>query len=327
VAAVASELEFFTPQELARTLKISTYTAYELIKRGEIQAVRVGRQLRVPRSALVRYLREVQARQPQLPRAEAASRLASRGLVPGTPPEAEQRLHGPLTLVGSHDPALELLISELRKQQPGIPVSTTFTGSLTGLMALFQRQALIAAAHLWEEKGPSRRDYLRHLLPHQHLTVVRLCLRRVGLATAPGNPKGIREVADLARPEVRFVNRQRGSGTRVRLERLLAAAGIEPQSICGYEDELETHHAVAAANSSGQADVGLVCEMAAAAIGLHFIPLYREPYDLVLLRENESHPYVAALLTVLQSAQFRARVSGLSGYELDQLGKRWELRT
>jgi putative molybdopterin biosynthesis protein len=151
---------------------------------------------------------------------------------------------------------------------------------------------------------------------------VRLVHREQGLLVAPGNPLGLSGVADLARPGLTYVNRQRGAGTRVLLDYELARSGIDPADVVGYEREEPTHLAVAAAIASGRADCGMGVLAAARAFGLDFVPVTREPYDLVLERDALGLPLLAPFWDLLQSPVFRSAVEDLGGYETTEMGRR-----
>ena len=141
----------------------------------------------------------------------------------------------------------------------------------------------------------------------------------------PGNPKGINKLADLTRPEVTFINRQRGAGTRVLLDWALKEEGIDPADIKGYSREEYTHTSVAAAVKSGAADVGLGVLSAARALELDFISWRAERYDLALMTDFLEHPGVKAILAVIQSREFKDQVEALGGYDLSDCGKlMWE---
>jgi putative molybdopterin biosynthesis protein len=146
--------------------------------------------------------------------------------------------------------------------------------------------------------------------------------REQGLLVAPGNPLGLRRVADLARPGLRYVNRQRGAGTRVLLDYELARAGTDPDAIVGYGREEPTHLAVAAAIASGRADAGMGVLSAARAFDLDFVPVTKEPYDLVLERASLESSVLAPFWELLQSPDFRSAVEDLGGYDTAEMGLR-----
>jgi putative molybdopterin biosynthesis protein len=160
------------------------------------------------------------------------------------------------------------------------------------------------------------------VLAGREVAVVRLVHREQGLLVAPGNPLGLTGGADLARPGLRYVNRQRGAGTRVLLDYELTRTGIDRAAIVGYEREEPTHLAVAAAIASGRADCGMGVLAPARAFGLDFVPVTKEPYDLVLERETLELPLLAPFWELLQSPDFRSAVEDLGGYDTTEMGHR-----
>jgi putative molybdopterin biosynthesis protein len=226
-----------------------------------------------------------------------------------------------IVAIGSHDLALDLLSSHLRHFSPGARLTSANVGSLGGLLALKRGDAHIAGTHLLdEETGEYNRPFLARLLPDQDVLLVHLADRDQGLIVAPGNPQRITELADLARPGVLFVNRQKGSGTRVLLDYHLKRRGIGAGQIAGYEREEYTHLAVAAAVLSGAATAGLGILAAARALGLEFIPLFKERYDLAVPRRHWESQLLAPLQQALASAAYQAAVAGLGGYDVSEIG-------
>jgi putative molybdopterin biosynthesis protein len=227
-----------------------------------------------------------------------------------------------VVVVGSHDITLDVLADELRAQATGLSLSSSHVGSTGGLMAIRRRACHLAGCHLLDTNdGSYNASYIRRLLPGLAVRRVNLVLRDQGLMVLPGNPKHILGIEDLARPEIGFINRQAGSGTRILLDWRLAQAGLEPARIRGYETEEFTHMAVAAAVVSGRADVGLGIQAAARALGLEFIPVVTEQYDLVLPSDLFDTPMMAALLAVIRSPAFQRRVMALGGYHIDMTGQ------
>ena len=165
------------------------------------------------------------------------------------------------------------------------------------------------------------RQALRDNLQGEPMLLVRLVDREQGLIVAPGNPLGIHDIADLAREDVRFINRQRGSGTRVLLDYRLKQLGIRPQQLAGYEDEEYTHMNVAAAVLSGRAYTGLAVRAAACALGLDFVPVGVEEYDLVIPQRYAEDERILALLDVIRSEAFRKEVAALGGYGVEKTGQ------
>ena len=152
--------------------------------------------------------------------------------------------------------------------------------------------------------------------------MVRLVHRDQGLMVAPGNPLGLTGIGDLTRAGVRYVNRQRGAGTRVLLDFELGRLGVSPDDIDGYAREEPTHLAVAAAVAAGRADAGLGIMAAARSFGLDFVPVTQEPYDLVVAAEAMDSPLLAPLWSLLRSDRFQAAVTELGGYSTKEMGRR-----
>ena len=234
------------------------------------------------------------------------------------PPTA---LAGALLAIGSHDNTLDLLDSMLRKAHPQFRLTSAHVGSLGGIMALKRGQCHLAGSHLLDPaSGVYNRKAIKDNL-EEPTVLLRLVDREQGILTAPGNPLGINSIEDLAKPEVRFINRQRGSGTRVLLDYRLSCLGIEPTSIKGYRDEEYTHMNVAAAVLSGRVDAGLAVRAAANALGLPFMPIGVEEYDLVIPQCFFDTDAVHALLDVIRSEAFRQTVEGLGGYGTEKTGR------
>ena len=231
-----------------------------------------------------------------------------------------------IVAIGSHDLTLDLIASHLSRRQPGPGLSSSHVGSLGGLIALRRGEAHIAGCHLLDEAtGEYNVSYIQRYLPSVPLVLMNLVGRVQGLIVPTGNPKDIRSLEDLGRPDVVFVNRQRGSGTRVLLDYKLAGLSLDAEGISGYDREEYSHLAVVAAVASGSADTGLGILSAARALGLDFLPLLTERYDLVVPREHFDSELLQPLINLLQDSEFRREVESLGGYDTGDMGKiMWE---
>lgn len=227
-----------------------------------------------------------------------------------------------IVMSGSHDVALGILEDCLKRRAPHLKISMTNVGSLGGLVALKRGEAHLVGSHLLDPKSGTYNlvDVARLLGARAEVQVVALAVREQGLIVARGNPKRVRTLRDLTRADVRYVNRQPGAGTRVLLDYLLGKQRIAPRRIRGYEREEYTHMAVAVAVASGLADCGLGIRSAAVALGLDFVPVEREQYDLVLRGDFAHTPAATALLATLRSPEFRTAVEALGGYDLASAG-------
>lgn len=225
-----------------------------------------------------------------------------------------------IVCTGSHDLLLDVISDLMSGEDEGIRLSSTHIGSLGGLMALQRGEAHIAPTHLLdEETGVYNESYIKTLFPNEEILLVKGVGRIQGLMAAPGNPLEIHGVEDLTR--VRFVNRQRGAGTRVLLDYKLKQAGISPSDVDGYDAEAATHMAVAAQVAGGEADCGMGVYSAAHAMGLDFIPVGEEEYDFAMRPETFDLPEMQCFLRLLVSEEFRAELKKLGGYTTEKSGE------
>lgn len=230
-----------------------------------------------------------------------------------------------LRFVGSHDLVVELLPRLLGEHAPGVSLSLEYVGSLGGLMALARGEADIVGIHLWDAPTDSYNvPFVRRVLPGRRIALLGLVRRSLGLIVPPGNPQHISGLDDLSGAQVRFVNRQPGSGTRVWLDEQLKARQVPTQDISGYERAEATHLAVARAVAEGEATAGLGIRAAGDAFGLHFVPLAWEQYDLAIPEEVWERPAAQRLVEVIRSPRFGEAVAALGGYDTATTGQeRW----
>ena len=217
---------------------------------------------------------------------------------------------------GSHDLALEGVAENLSKHMMMLSLPV---GSLDGLVNLRQGLCQISGSHLLDETGEYNTPFVRHLFLDRDVEVVTLAHRTQGLMLASGNPKDVKKFADIAKSNVRFVNRNAGSGTRLWFDAELSRLKIPTEKINGYDKEVKTHSEAAVLIANGKADVSLGLQAAAHRYGLDFIPLFEERYDLVLPRENEKT--LSPLLDYLQTAIFRTELNALTGYNSAHSGE------
>jgi molybdate-binding protein/DNA-binding transcriptional regulator YhcF (GntR family) len=227
-----------------------------------------------------------------------------------------------LKIVGSNDLALDLVASRLKHQHPEIEVKITPAGSLGGLIAIQEGSADIAGIHLLdEETGQYNYPYIKHTLQGMEVAVVHLVDRIQGLMVAKGNPKNVSGIEDLKRPDITFINRQKGSGTRVWLDYKLRELEIQSHTVKGYNREVDTHIAVAMSIVKGQADVGLGIQAVAVSNNLDFIPTAKEKFDLVIPKTKYQSQLFAPLLEIIKSDEFKKTVNAMGGYDTSQTGE------
>jgi putative molybdopterin biosynthesis protein len=233
----------------------------------------------------------------------------------------QKDIENTILCTGSHDLAIGVLEDHLKQLYPELKIAATNVGSLGGLLALQRGETHIAGTHLLDpQSGLYNVPDIKRTIPKLPVTLLHLARREQGIVVGRGNPKSIGSLKDLT-SGVRFVNRQPGSGTRVLLDFELKKLGINPTSIDGYEREEFTHMSVGIAVASGLADAGLAVRAAAQALGLDFIPVASEQYDLLFLRSFFESDRGEQLMLILQSKVFKDAVTNLGGYDSRDCGK------
>jgi putative molybdopterin biosynthesis protein len=264
-----------------------------------------------------------------LTEADAVIRIPvnSEGIAEGESVTAElirplARIRDTVVIIGSHDNTLDLLADQVRRTSGRISISSSHVGSMGGLMAIRKGVCHMAGAHLLDpEDGSYNLSYIRKYLPSEKVLLVNLVMRDQGLILPRDNPRQVTCLEDLRDKNLTFINRQPGSGTRILLDYKLRTLGLSSNDIQGYGSEEYTHMSVAAAVLSGRADAGLGIHAAARALGLDFIPVITEEYDLVIPeRFHETEP-VRILLETVRSEAFKERVRALGGYGTDKTGE------
>src|SRR5690606_11723806 len=227
-----------------------------------------------------------------------------------------------ISMHASHDLALPRL-KDFLAQHAKLHLDLQFRGSVDALQALSRGECAMAGFHVGEDREPgtvTQRTFKKLLRPGKH-KLISFVTREQGLIVAAGNPKRIKGAQDLRRKELRFVNRQTGSGTRVEIDQLLLRNKIKPEQVNGYEVEEPTHSAVAAAVAFNRADVGMGIRAAAAHFGLDFIPLQREQYYFACLKERLQEEAVTRLIDLLAGVEWRSIVTDLPGYDPGNAGR------
>ncbi len=298
-----------TPKEVADILKIAKNTVYELIKRGELNAYRVGSKLRIEAEDVEEYKNRTK-------RLKNATTMKA-FLHPEEPSQT-----GGFVICGQ-DILLDILSRYLQMHPNGLQALRSYVGSYNGLYALYQGKVQMAAAHLWDgDSDLYNVPFVRRMLPGMPAVIIHLACRLQGFYVAKDNPKGIKGWDDLKRKDITIINREKGSGTRVLLDEHLRKLGISPGSIKGYERESTSHLAIASTVARGGADIGIGNEKSGLQVkGIDFIPLQMERYDLVIKKEDIEKAPFQAVLEILRSQEFKMELEGIGGYDLAEMGK------
>ena len=233
-----------------------------------------------------------------------------------------EKLRNTLVVIGSHDPLLDELADMLHLGDPRLYMSSSHVGSMGGIMAIRRGEAHMAGCHLLDTAdGTYNRSFIRKYFPKGDVKLVSCVGRQQGLMVARGNPLNICRFADISRQGIRYVNRQKGSGTRILTDYLCSREKVEPSDVYGYTREELTHTSVAAQIACGSADVGMGIYSAAKLYDLDFIPICIEEYDLIIPDHAWDSPMVQQLLTILRSDAFREKILSMGGYTAEHPGQ------
>jgi len=315
------EKSSLTPEDVADILNIAKNTVYELIKRGELTAYRVGRKIRVDMQDVEAYKKKGKNLELLPSSIPAMTTIPTQQIE--TSLEGDPFSPSPRLVICGQDVLLDILARHLERHPNGTYALRHHVGSFAGLLALYQGKAHLASTHLWDgDNDIYNLTYVRYILCGIPAVIIHMACRMQGFYTAKGNPKEIKTWQDLTRPDVVFINREKGCGTRVLLDEQIRRLGINRRQINGYEREENSHLAVASAVSRGEADVALGNEKASLQVrGIDFVPLQKERYELVITKEDLDLPPFQAVIEILQSREFKNEMQGLGDYDLTELGE------
>lgn len=300
-----SSLTSLTPVEVAELLKITKNTVYELIKRGELPAYKVGNKIRVDIKDVEYYINS-----------QKNTNISSS--ITNVTNNTKQDI-----IISGQDVLLDILANYIEKNIKSIKILRSHIGSYNGLFNLYNNQVSISSCHLWDGETDSyNTPFVKKLLPGIPCILVNLAYRKQGFYVQRGNPKNINTWNDLINPKIALVNREKGSGTRILLDEKLKSLNIYPKNILGYDYEESSHLSVASAVSRGKADVGLGNENASLQVSnIDFIPLQKERYDLVIKKDYLSNPVYQEIINIIKSDDFKSELEGIGGYDLRDTGK------
>lgn len=236
--------------------------------------------------------------------------------------KSKNRIKNNLMMVGSHDLSIDKLINQVKKNKEKFELNIQSVGSMSGLVSLKRGECHLAGAHLLEpETGEYNISYINDLFKNEKMAVINLVHREQGLMVKKNNPKNLKSIKDLSKENVKFINRQRGSGTRVLLDYLLKSNNIDKTNIKGYDREELTHMGAAVQVAEGTADAALGIRAAASAVEIDFVPIKKEKYDIILKKKTLDDPRIKELIKIIKSKPFKKAVEDLKGYDLKDSGQ------
>ncbi|MDM5186654.1 helix-turn-helix transcriptional regulator [Bacillus sp. DX4.1] len=295
----------YTTEEVAKRLKVSKLTVYDLIKKGELPSYRVGRQMRIDAVDLEQYIKQMKT-----------------GKMQAASIKTEEKSGGNTCVISGQDLTLDILAKHIEGHLPSSNILRAYQGSLTSLIKMYQGQGSVVSLHLFD--GDTREyniPYVKRILVGQPCIVINLLARNVGFYVQKGNPKGMQTWADLSNPSIQFVNREKGSGIRVLVDEQVRIQNLAKTSIRGYDWEESNHIGVASQIANGKADVGVGAEKVAQIVNVDFIPLMTERYDLVILKIEENEQLIETVKEILQSTEFQNELRAIGGYDISKTGQ------
>lgn len=325
--------KLLTAKEAAEILKVRKNTVYDMIKRGDLKASKLGKQLRIRQGDLEFYIQYgSQTKVYQEGNSEQKNNIEKVEFERNTQNRTEKNVMAnpgfgqagmcDQIIICGQDMVLDLLANRLN-QCIGENVFRSYKGSYNALYAMYQGEVNVATAHLWHGKTNSYNiPYISSMLPGTDLVVLHLLKRKQGFYVQKGNPKNIQSFEDLKRSDITIVNREPGSGVRVLIDEKLRQAGIPTQEVNGYQDIVSSHLEAAAAVNRGDADVAVGSEKHSLSVpGIDFLFIQEESYDMVIRKEDFTKKPYQKMIEIIRSPEYQKEVAGLGGYNVENMGK------
>jgi putative molybdopterin biosynthesis protein len=296
--------QLMNTKEVAEYLDIHEKQVYALIKSGRIPCTKVTGKWIFPKKFIDEWIEQ----------------NAKEGLKQAR--KKSSQIRGAVLAAGSNDPVLDMLLTATKKAHSDFYIFSANTGSTEGLKALNSGMTDIALSHLYDaESGKYNIPYLGKYLPDVNPVVVNLFKRDIGFLYTKAKTGSVNNFESLTDANIRFINRQEGSGIRLLLDYYLAKEGISSEKITGYQNEVYTHFEVGLAIVSGEADVGIASAAISKLLGLSFLPITSEYFDMILDQSTYFQPGVQSFIETLNAASFRNRVEKIGGYDFKDSGK------
>ncbi|MGM7723653.1 substrate-binding domain-containing protein [Metabacillus sp. Hm71] len=300
----------YTVEEVANLLKVSKLTVYDLIKKGKIPSFKVGRQMRVNAKDLDSFISGKQAEH-------------TTGLHPSSTnnKQKQQKENKQHVLISGQDMVLDILGKHIEKKG-NFKALRTYEGSLNSLLAMYRGECDIVSLHMFDgDTGEYNVPFVRKILIGFQYTIINLVSRKAGFMVQRGNPQNLTTWNDLKKKNIRLMNREIGSGARILLEEQLRINNISHSEILGYENAETSHLSVASSIVSGKADVGIGIEKVAKMVGLDFIPLITERYDLVMIHNQQNQEIIEIVEGILRTASVKEEIQSLGDYDVSETGQ------
>lgn len=295
----------YTIEEVAQLLKVSKLTIYDLVKKGELPVFRVGRQMRMDAKDLENYINNQKTATAPVPVVEL---------------HRSQTKESSNIVISGQDMVLDILGKHIEKYS-AYKTLRSYTGSLNSLISMYNGDCDIVSLHMFDgDTGEYNLPYIKKILVGYPYILLNLISRKAGFYVQKGNPLNITSWTDLKRDHIKIINREKGSGARILLDEQLRINHIPSKNINGYEHEDTNHLSVASAVSTGTADVGVGIEKAAKIVGVDFVPLITERYDLVILKTPENERLISIVKEILSSQTFQSEINALGDYDYSQMG-------
>jgi putative molybdopterin biosynthesis protein len=298
----------YTIEEVSQLLKVSKLTIYDLIKKGELPVFRVGRQMRMDAKDLDNYITINKTNQGTTPPTHELQQQR-------TEPRASTNI-----VISGQDIVLDILGKHIEKSS-SYKALRSYTGSLNSLISLYNGECDIVSLHMFDgDTGEYNLPYVKKILVGYPYILINLVSRKAGFYVQKGNPLHITSWIDLNQEHINIINREKGSGARILLDEQLRIHKISSKNITGYEHEETNHLSVASAVSTGIADVGVGIEKAAKIVGIDFVPLITERYDLVILKTPKNEKLIRIVKETLSSPLFQSEINSFGDYDRSQTG-------
>lgn len=296
--------------EVAQILNITKNTVYEMIKRGELPAYKVGRKIRIDRADIDAYINN----QKKTPTSITENLILERTTDNSSTHEE--------IIISGQDIVLDILGKMIEDKVKNTRIYRLNIGSYSGLFEMYHNRVSICSCHLWDKDTDTyNTDFVKRLLPGIPCVLINIAYRTQGFYVQKGNPKNIQTWEDLNKKNITMVNREKGSGARILLDSKLQSLNLST-NISGYENEETSHLAVASYIAREKADVGIGNEKVSKQVdNIDFIPLQRERYDLVIRKSYLEKPIFKVIMDLISSNEFKNEIEGLGGYDLKDIGK------